>query len=145
MVIYFELSCLRQEMSSIPGLRRSPGEGNGNPLQYSCLGNPMDRGTWRATVHGVPRVRRDSLMKSPLPHTQTHTEGSCLMGTPTDTAAHQVWPLQSQDDENRSAAPALLRMKSALAVTVPSRPAGLNRADLRGLTVLSLTRGLVFG
>jgi len=36
----------------IPGLGRSPGEGNGNPLQYSCLGNPMDRGAWWATVHG---------------------------------------------------------------------------------------------
>ena len=38
---------------SIPGSGRSPGEGNGNPLQYSCLGNPTDRGAWRATVHGV--------------------------------------------------------------------------------------------
>ena len=37
----------------IPGWGRSPGGGNGNPLQHSCLGNPMDRGTWRATVHGV--------------------------------------------------------------------------------------------
>ena len=37
----------------IPGSGRSPGEGNGNPLQYSCLGNPMDRGAWWATVHGV--------------------------------------------------------------------------------------------
>jgi len=37
------------EAGSIPGLRRSPGEGNGNPLQYSCLGNPMDRGAWQAT------------------------------------------------------------------------------------------------
>ena len=36
-----------------PGLGRSPGEGNGNPPQYSCLGNSMDRGAWRATVHGV--------------------------------------------------------------------------------------------
>ena len=36
-----------------PGSGRSPGEGNGNPLQYSCLGNPMDRGAWRAMVHGV--------------------------------------------------------------------------------------------
>ena len=35
------------------GSGRSPGEGNGNPLQYSCLGSPMDRGAWRATVHGV--------------------------------------------------------------------------------------------
>ena len=40
-------------MGSIPGLGRSSGEGNGNPLQYSCLGNPMNRGAWQATVHGV--------------------------------------------------------------------------------------------
>ena len=40
-------------MVSIPGSGRSPGEGNGNPLQYSCLRNPMDRGAWWATVHGV--------------------------------------------------------------------------------------------
>ena len=39
----------------IPGLGRSPGGGNGNPLQYSCLKNPMDRGAWRATVHGVTK------------------------------------------------------------------------------------------
>ena len=38
------------DMGSIPGLGRSSGEGNGNPLQFSCLGNPMDRGAWRATV-----------------------------------------------------------------------------------------------
>ena len=37
----------------IPGLERSPGEGNGNPLQHSCLGNPMNRGTWWAIVNGV--------------------------------------------------------------------------------------------
>ena len=41
------------DSGSIPGSGRSPGEGNGNPLQYSCLGNPMDRGAWRATVYGV--------------------------------------------------------------------------------------------
>ena len=40
----------------IPGLGRSPGEGNGNPLQYSCPGNPMDRGAWRVTVHGIAKV-----------------------------------------------------------------------------------------
>jgi len=37
------------------GWEDSPGEGNDNPLQYSCLGNPMDKGTWQATVHGVPK------------------------------------------------------------------------------------------
>ena len=41
------------DLGSIPGSGRCPGEGNGNPLQYSCLGNPMDRGAWQATVHGV--------------------------------------------------------------------------------------------
>ena len=42
-----------RDVGLIPGLGRSPGEGNGNPLQYSCLGIPMDRGAWWATVHGV--------------------------------------------------------------------------------------------
>ena len=47
------------ELGSIPGLGRSPGEGNGNPLQYSCLENPMDGGAWWATVHGVAKVGHD--------------------------------------------------------------------------------------
>ena len=42
-----------RDTDSIPGSGRSPGGGHGNPLQYSCLGNPMDRAAWRATVHGV--------------------------------------------------------------------------------------------
>ena len=50
-----ESVCNVGELGLIPGLRRSPGEGNGNPLQYSCLENPMDRGTWWATVHGVAK------------------------------------------------------------------------------------------
>ena len=41
----------------IPGLERSPGEGNSNPLWYSCLGNPMDREAWQATIHGVAKSR----------------------------------------------------------------------------------------
>ena len=43
------------DTGSIPGSGRSPGEGNGNSLQYSCLENPTDRGAWRSTVHGVPK------------------------------------------------------------------------------------------
>ena len=50
-----ESACTVGDLGSIPGLGRSPGEGNGNPLQYSCLGNTMDRGTWWATVYGVAK------------------------------------------------------------------------------------------
>ena len=48
-------ACNAGDPGSIPGLGRSPGEGNGNPLQYSCLENSMERGTWQATVQGVAK------------------------------------------------------------------------------------------
>jgi len=48
-----ELACNMREPGLIPGSGRSSGEGNGNPLQYSCLENPMDKGSWWVTVHGV--------------------------------------------------------------------------------------------
>ena len=50
-----ESTCNAGDWGLIPGSGRSPGGGNGNPLQYSCLGNPMDRGAWRVTVHGVAK------------------------------------------------------------------------------------------
>ena len=59
-----ESVCNAGDTGSISGSRRSPGEENGNSLQYSCLGNPMDRGAWRATVHGITRVQHN-LVKSP--------------------------------------------------------------------------------
>jgi len=51
-----ESACNAGDLGSIPGLGRSPGEGNGNPLQYFCLENPMDRGAWLAIVHGVAEL-----------------------------------------------------------------------------------------
>ena len=51
------------DVCMIPGYRRSPGGGNGNPLQYSCLKNFMDRGVWQTIVHGVARVRHDLATK----------------------------------------------------------------------------------
>ena len=48
-----ETACNAGDVGSIPGSGRSPGEGNGNSLKYSCLGNPMGRGAWQATIHGV--------------------------------------------------------------------------------------------
>ena len=50
-----ESACNAGDPGSTPGLGKSPGEGNGNPLQYSCLENPMDKGAWWATVHGVTK------------------------------------------------------------------------------------------
>ena len=60
-----ESACNAGDLRLIPGLGRFAGEGNGNPLQYSCLENPMDRGAWRATVRGVARVRHDLATKPP--------------------------------------------------------------------------------
>ena len=58
-----------RNMGLIPGSGRSPGVGNGNPLQYSCLGNPMERGTWQAMVQGLQRVGHNC---SDLAHLSTH-------------------------------------------------------------------------
>ena len=66
-------ACSVGDPGSIPGLGRSPGEGNGNPLQYSCLENPMDGGAWWATVRGVAK-RRTRLSDSTLAASQL--EGS---------------------------------------------------------------------
>ena len=60
-----ESACNAGDPGSIPGLGKLSGEGNGNPLQYACLENPMDRGTWRAVVHGVTRIRQ-KLATKPL-------------------------------------------------------------------------------
>ena len=54
-----ESACNAADLGSIPESGRSPGEGNGNPLQYSCLESPMDRGDWLATVHVITRVKQD--------------------------------------------------------------------------------------
>ena len=60
-------ACSAGNVGQIPGWGRSPGGGNGDPLQYSRLENSMDRGAWQATVHGITRVRRDLATKPPPP------------------------------------------------------------------------------
>ena len=62
-----EAACNVEDWGLIPELGRSPGEGNGNLFQYSCLGNPMNRGAWWATVHGVAKVGHDLTTKPPPP------------------------------------------------------------------------------
>ena len=59
-----ESICNAGDAGFIPGSGRSPEGGHDNPLQYSCLENPMDRGAWQATVHGVARVRHDLVIKT---------------------------------------------------------------------------------
>ena len=54
-----ESACSKGDLGLIPGSGRSPGEGNGNPLQYSCLENPMDIGAWWAAVHRAARVEHE--------------------------------------------------------------------------------------
>ena len=61
-----ESACNSGDPGSISESERSPGEGNGNPLHYSCLENPMNRGAWRATAHGVARVGHDLVTKPRL-------------------------------------------------------------------------------
>ena len=77
------------DLGSIPGSGRSPGEGNGNPLQYSCLGNPMDRRVWRATVHGVTKsqtwLATTTFIFFSFSYTHTHTHTY----THTDTHTHK--------------------------------------------------------
>ena len=62
-----ESACNAGDLGSIPSSGRSPEEGNGNPLKYSCVENPTDKVAWPATVHGVTRVGHDLATKSPPP------------------------------------------------------------------------------
>ena len=63
-----ESACISGDLGLISGSGRSPGEGNGYPLQYSCLENPMDREAWGTTVHGIIK---ESYTPQPLTHTHT--------------------------------------------------------------------------
>ena len=58
-------ACSAGDQGSMPGSGRSPGEGNGNPLQYSCLENPRDSGAWWVTINGVAGVRHNLVTKPP--------------------------------------------------------------------------------
>ena len=71
---------------SVPGWERVPGERNGNPPQYSCLGSPVDRGSWQATVHGVTRVRHalatELQQQQPLYKEVVFSLGAILLAPP---------------------------------------------------------------
>ena len=77
-----------EDLSSIPGSGRSPGEENGNPLQYSCLGNPVDREAWGSTVFRVTKSQTQLKLK----HTHTHTHTP----NPTNDVAILSYPNSSE-------------------------------------------------
>ena len=66
-----EMACKAEDLSLIPGFGKSPGEGNGNPLQYVFLGDLLDRGAWWATIHGVAKVKLDLALTTTPPPTTT--------------------------------------------------------------------------
>jgi len=81
-------ACDAGDLGSILRSGRSPGEGNGNPLQYSCLENPMDRGAWQATVHGITRVG----------HNLTTKPSITILGTGQDYSGKTIcgsWTIKS--------------------------------------------------
>ena len=77
-----ESACNAGDPSSIPGLRRSPGEGLGYTLQYSCLENFTDRGAWRVTVHGITKSWTQLSDSHTHTHTHTHTVAGRLQPHP---------------------------------------------------------------
>ena len=75
-----ESACNAEDVGSIPCLERSPGEGNGNSLQYSCLENSMERGAWQATVHGV--AKSQTRLRDLTTTAMEVIRNSLLLGTP---------------------------------------------------------------
>ena len=107
------LPAMLETPGSIPGLGRSPGERNGNPLQYYCLENPMDRGAWRATVHGVTDSRTGL---SDFTFTFTSSTGGGFGICKTSQRYCCVYPLMGKQE----LAPGLLLTVSFSLVSHPS-------------------------
>ena len=74
-----ETACNAGDSGSIPGMGRSPGEGNGNPLLYSCLGNPMDREAWQAQVHGITKSQTQLTNTPAILNYNTVPPALCLL------------------------------------------------------------------
>ena len=98
-----ESACNAGDPGSVPGLGRSPGEGNGNPLQYPCLENPRDRGAWRAIVHGVAKsqTRLSDL-------TTTTTNPLAALCLPVHTGLCRPWSLHTENSTRAWSARAVI-------------------------------------
>ena len=120
-----ESTCNVGAPGSIPGSGRSLGGGNGNPLQYSCLENSMDRGAWQATVQGV--TKELDMTKHAHTHTHTHTE-VCSLADPAKPSTPQEF---SQGPHDVPCALPLLSIKSHLLYeTFPTHPHQKNPVGL---------------
>ena len=86
-----------EDANLILGLGRCPGEGKGNPFQYSCLGKPMDRGAWWATVHGGPK--ESDTTDHTHTHTHTHTQAT------TSISIHEVWFVDKRTQRAKDISP----------------------------------------
>ena len=95
-----ESACNAGGPGSIPGLGRSPGDGHGDPLYYSCLENPTDRGVWRATDHRVPKRQTCLKQLSTHAHTHRHTDTQTHRHTHTHTHTHALCPRMWSTREN---------------------------------------------
>ena len=93
--------CSAKDRGSIPGSGRSPGEGNDYPLQYSCLENSMDSGAWRATVHGICRVRHRATNRHTQDQLSLNPENTLLsLGFEMQSAVRQGFPRWLSDKES---------------------------------------------
>ena len=90
MCVCVHTACDAGNLGSIPELGRFPGGGNGNPLQYSCLRNPMDRRAWRATVHRAARVWHDLATKPPPPSLLVYRKLKALQNDPSHYLKHHL-------------------------------------------------------
>ena len=107
-----ESACNAEDLGSIPGLGRSPPEGYGNPLQYPCPGNPMDRGAWWATVNGVAESQRQPSLSYPHSH---------LMALP-PTPAHNLCRLLRGEERPRKTLSLLPKFPGPLGAHLTSPP-----------------------
>ena len=94
------------DLGSIPGLGRSPGEGNGDPLQSSCLENPMNGGTWEATAHGVAKSPTRLSDFTLLSMSLVYLSVACIVGEPPSHSGRhthtQVWGTEDSEKKKSS-------------------------------------------
>ena len=121
-----------RDKGSIPGSRRSLGVGNGNPLQYSCLGNPTDRGAWRVTVHGVAKSRTQLSIHTHTQISDKHpTFQNIWLGRELKNSVSESMWVQSLVRELRSCKPHHAARKEKNTCEVPGAALGAGNTTVK--------------